>query len=212
MVIGHFSIENISRIKTLPIFNQLDETDIKEMSKLNDIINIIVYEPKETLIIEGRMDRKMFLMIHGHVILSRDTIAGNSKSTATIQTIEGKGNFFGEISAFTGRPRTATVTALSETACVVIDIDALMRQSSSLAARIKSKLYPPLFEMVCKRLGDTDEMLAKTRTQNAAFEQENTKLKQELRTMEHDLKAEIADKRIQIRILETKRENLDKKV
>lgn len=200
--------EQLKYIKSLPIFNDLDEKDIAEMLKLGNIITIMSYEPEEKIIIEKRLDRKLFLLIKGKVKITREIIAGDEKKDKHIKTVEGSGHFLGEISALTGRPRTASVTALTKTLCVVIDIALLMNTSSELLERVKSKFYPRFFEILGNRLEDSNEYFAAIKQQIEDLEKKVMDLLQEKFQSKLEHQEELRKKNQEIRNLAAKLEDL----
>lgn len=149
--------EHAKLIKTLPGFSKLDRKDIYEMLKQKEVLSTMSYEPGEFIIKEKALDRRIFLVIKGEVAISKTVITGDCKHEKELKTVEGHGLFLGEMSAITGKPRTATVTAVTPTFCVIIDMAKLMTASSSLVERVKMKFYPKLFELLCKRLEETNE-------------------------------------------------------
>jgi CRP-like cAMP-binding protein len=200
--------EQLKYIKSLPIFNDLDEKDIADMLKLGNIITIMSYEPEEKIIIEKRLDRKLFLLIKGKVKITREIIAGHEKKDKHIKTVEGSGHFLGEISALTGRPRTASVTALTKTLCVVIDIALLMNTSSELLERVKSKFYPRFFEILGNRLEDSNEYFAAIKQQIEDLEKKVMDLLQEKFQSKLEHQEELKKKNLEIRNLTAKLEDL----
>lgn len=193
--------EQIKYIKSLPIFNELDENDIAEMLKLGNIISIMSYEPDEKIIFEKRLDRKLFLMIKGRVKITKEIIAGNEKKEKHIKTVEGSGQFLGEISALTGKPRTASITALMKTLCVVIDLALLMNSSSELLERIKSKFYPRFFEILGHRLEDTNDYFASLKQQIEDLEKKVMDMLQEKFQLKMEHQEELKKKNQEIRNL-----------
>jgi CRP/FNR family cyclic AMP-dependent transcriptional regulator len=202
---GKYSIE---QIKGLPIFNQLDEPDIADMLKQSDVIRIMSYTPGEKMITEGNLDRKMFLIVKGKVKISKDVFFEDTRECKEIKTIEGSGHFLGEISALTGEPRTASVTALIETVCVVINIDLLLRTSSGLVERVKDSLYPKLFELVCKRLGDTNERLVTLKQKNENLERKVSQLLRDKISLNVEYQKQLRKKNREIHRLESELEEL----
>lgn len=200
--------EQLKYIKSLPIFNELDEKDIADMLKQGNIITIMSYEPDEKIIFEKRLDRKLFLLIKGKVKITREIIAGDEKKDKHIKTVEGSGHFLGEISALTGRPRTASVTALTKTLCVVIDIALLMNSSSDLLERVKSKFYPRFFEILGNRLEDTNEFFAALKQQIEDLEKKVMDLLQEKFQSKLEHQEELRKKNLEIRNLSAKLEDL----
>lgn len=200
-------------IGRLPIFSELDESDIVDIFQHNArIIRIVSYRGGEQLIMENQFDRNMFLVMKGKVRISKEVIRKDSKIDKEIQVVEGFGQFVGEISALTGKPRTATVTAVESTVCVVIDIALLMETSSQLLERVKHKFYPGLFESLCKRLADIDDLYVKEKQraedlekrvfqvikekqfQNEKYMEELTKRRERIKRLEGELEEKNRDR------------------
>ena len=68
---------------------------------------------------QGDAGDDMFVVVAGRVRLTLD-VGGDVKEVAVF----GTGEFFGELSALTGAPRTATAEAIDDTTLLVIDRDA----------------------------------------------------------------------------------------
>ncbi|QQR91142.1 MAG: cyclic nucleotide-binding domain-containing protein [Myxococcales bacterium] len=56
----------------------------------------------------------MYLVLNGKVVVETGGVGGGSLTLAQL----GRGACFGEVAVLTGKPRTATVSALEETSCV----------------------------------------------------------------------------------------------
>jgi CRP-like cAMP-binding protein len=194
-------------IKNLPIFNELDEKVIIDILNLDErIIKIVHYRPGEKLITEKRLDQKMFLIMKGKVQVSKEVIGKDSKSSKEIKTIEGSGHFIGEITALTGKPRTASVSALEQTICLVIDLGLLMYTSSELLEQLKSKFYPGLFELLCQRLEETDECVVTLKQRIENLEKRVVEMLKQKRLQYDYYEKELSKKRAQIKRLEEKLE------
>jgi CRP/FNR family transcriptional regulator, cyclic AMP receptor protein len=198
---------DINMIKKLPIFNELDEKVIVDILSLDErIIKIVRYKPGENLIMEKRFDRKMFLMMKGKVEISKDVISKDKKSNKAIKTLEGSGHYIGEITALTGKPRTASVTAVEQTICLVIDLALLMYSSSELLEQLKSKFYPRLFELLCQRLRETDECVVNQKQRIEELEKRVIEVLKQKRLQHDYYEKELRKKRTQIKHLEEKLE------
>lgn len=194
--------DHVKYIKKLPVFNELDEKDIAEMVEQEEIIRVLRYEPGEKIITEKRFDRKIFLTIKGKVKITKDVIHLDTRESKHIKTIEGSGHFLGEITAITGKPRTASVTAIDETVCMVIDIALLTAASSELLERVKNKFYPKLFELLCKRLEDTNERFVILKQQIEDLEKRIMQIMTEKFQLKHELQDELQKKNREIKKLE----------
>lgn len=86
------------------------------LEKLLNSTCVYTFQPGVVLVREGEDGRSMFLIEGGTVqVLTTD----NTGATIPLARL-GPGEFFGEVSVLTGRPRTATVVA--ETAVTVIEV------------------------------------------------------------------------------------------
>lgn len=99
--------EICERITNVPIFAPLSE---EETDKIAKNCSIRVFAPEEPIIQMGQNDRSMFIIHRGNVNIQIKE-NGISKIISTLRA----GDFFGEMSLFTGEPRTADVIADTET-------------------------------------------------------------------------------------------------
>lgn len=90
------------------LFGELTEL---EYLKLIDLMEIRTFQPGEIVVKEGSPGDSMFIICNGEV-----SVVTKDKNGKDIQLAElGEGDFFGEVSLLTGRPRTATIYAISYT-------------------------------------------------------------------------------------------------
>lgn len=202
MEIGNIGQEKINQVKNLPLFNHLEESDISAMLKHGDIIRLIIYEDNETVIKQNSHDRKIFVLLDGRVEVTREVMAGDVKKKEVLNTIDKKGQHLGEISALTGKLRTATVRTLVRTVFVVLDIDMLLNSSSEIADRVKSMLYPKLFEILCFRMDETNEHLARAMQKCEELEKEIIRLRTEKLEMKIEYEEKLGEKVHEIKNLE----------
>jgi hypothetical protein len=80
----------------------------------------------EVVVREDDAGRSLFLIVQGTVRVSTKGSSGEEIKLAAL----GSGDFFGEVSLLTGRPRTATVTALTEVELLEVDREAVDRLRS----------------------------------------------------------------------------------
>ncbi len=99
--------EICERIINVPIFAPLST---EETQKIARTCSVRVFAPEEPIIEKGQQDKSMFI-IHRGVVHIQIEENGVSKVVSTLR----EGDFFGEMSLFTGEPRTANVIADSET-------------------------------------------------------------------------------------------------
>jgi CRP/FNR family cyclic AMP-dependent transcriptional regulator len=98
----------VELIKGVPLFSECSRKELDEIAGIADEIDLS--EGKE-LTKEGRPGREFFVLIEG----SADVKKGSRRINQM-----GPGDFFGEISLVTRRPRTATVVATSPVRALVV--------------------------------------------------------------------------------------------
>ena len=98
---------------------------------------------------EGDEGREMFVIRSGEVAISK-TVRDVEKQLSTL----GPGEFFGEMSIITSKPRSATATVLSDSQLLVIDpktFEAMLRGNGEIAVRI--------IKMLASRLAEADAQI-----------------------------------------------------
>jgi CRP/FNR family transcriptional regulator, cyclic AMP receptor protein len=98
----------VELIKRVPLFAECSRKHLEEIAAIADEIDL--REGKE-LTKEGRPGREFFVLIEGAADVKKGSRRINRMSA---------GDFFGEISLVTRRPRTATVVATSPVRALVI--------------------------------------------------------------------------------------------
>jgi CRP/FNR family transcriptional regulator, cyclic AMP receptor protein len=98
----------VELIKRVPLFAECSRKNLEEIAGIADEIDL--REGKE-LTKEGRPGREFFVLIEGDADVKKGSRRINRMSA---------GDFFGEISLVTRRPRTATVVATSPVRALVI--------------------------------------------------------------------------------------------
>jgi len=97
------------------------------------------FEAGETIMREGDAGHEMFLVADGEVEI---TTAINDRQTLLAKLKEGE--FFGEASVISGRPRNATVRAVEYTSCLIlskVDLANLAKTHPMIMASIESIYY-----------------------------------------------------------------------
>lgn len=98
---------------------------------------------------EGEEGHEMFVIRSGEVAISK-TVRDLEKQLSTL----GPGEFFGEMSILTNKPRSATATVLSEAMLLVIDprtFEAMLRGNGEIAVR--------MIKMLAGRLAEADAQI-----------------------------------------------------
>ncbi len=95
--------------------------------------------PRGTVLFrEGDPGREMYVLQRGRVTISR-SVAGTEKVLSTL----GQGEFFGEMSILTGRPRSATASVAEDARILVLEartFEAMVRSNAEIAIRMIKKL------------------------------------------------------------------------
>jgi CRP-like cAMP-binding protein len=114
-------------IRKAPLFARCSRTEMKEIVKLADEIDL--REGKE-MTREGSPGREFFVLLEGNADVRK-----NSRKVNTL----GPGDFFGEIALVSHAPRTATVIATSPVRALVIT-DRSFRRLLDDSPEVKTKV------------------------------------------------------------------------
>lgn len=131
------------------LFRSLDEP------ARHDLVDrgvVMVFPAGREILREGDPGVDFYLVDRGVVEVATRTPAGASVALATLQ----RGAFFGEVAMFTGAPRTATVTALTDVSVVRFDkrdIDEVLDRNPAARRLLKA--------MVAGRARDTYEKITR---------------------------------------------------
>jgi len=98
----------VDSLEQVPIFADLDRAQLETLAKFAQDVEVAA---GAELTHEGRYEGSVYVVISGMVEIER-----NGRTVDTI----GPANFFGEIAAIDGGPRTATVRAMVESRLVVL--------------------------------------------------------------------------------------------
>ncbi len=118
------------------------------------------FKAGEAIIVEGQPGEAAYVIIDGQCVATR-LVAGQPQELRRLNA----GELFGEAAVFTGQPRSATVTAVSETIVGIIDQAALreeMERTSFMSLAIRT---------VASTFLDLDRQLARQRQQSHVVEQ-----------------------------------------
>jgi len=121
----------VELIKRVPLFSECSRKDLEEIASIADEIDL--REGKQ-LTKEGRPGREFFVLIEGEADVNKGSHRINRLAA---------GDFFGEISLVTRRPRTATVVATSPVRALVItdrSFRALLEHQPEIQGKVMSAL------------------------------------------------------------------------
>lgn len=104
----------VLRAPESPLFEQLEED---ELNALVAKMTLHQYEEGDIIITEGEQGSALYVIVSGSVKVFTRSQAGENIHLAVLEA----GEFFGEISVLTGRPRTATITAAEKAELLRLD-------------------------------------------------------------------------------------------
>ena len=99
------SVRLMDVISKIPFFVPLQETEREELA---EDATMHVFNAGEMIIGEGDLGRSVYIILDGRVKVFASDDGGNELPLATL----GVGQFFGEMSLVSGKPRSSSVTAL----------------------------------------------------------------------------------------------------
>lgn len=118
----------ISRLKTIPLFKSIkDKDDI--LQKLGEIVTEQSFPMGTYIIKEGEIGKTMFILAKGTVSIEKTTLMGDNFTVAKLS--DNHNVFFGEIALLDSVDRSASVYAVTDTICYVIDKDDFNRFSEA---------------------------------------------------------------------------------
>ncbi len=105
--------------RKIDFFNGLDD---KILKKVSEAAVLQQYGKGEVIVRQGEMGLGLYVILRGRVTVDRE------ESGTTIRVAElGAEQFFAEMSVIDNRPRSATITTLEDTECMVLTRDSFMR-------------------------------------------------------------------------------------
>jgi CRP-like cAMP-binding protein len=117
----------------------------KELAHLERVAHPRQFEPGQVVVREGRSGLALFVVLHGRLRVTQQSGTGDERALRDL----GPGEAFGELTLLTGRPRSATVTALEPTECLALprlDFLAVLRSHPEVALRLLETLAQRLVE------------------------------------------------------------------
>jgi CRP-like cAMP-binding protein len=98
----------IDRLRGVPWFAACTEEQLETVVRLAERLHI---DEGEVVLREGRLGRELFVILEGSVVVTR---------TGHVVNEWGAGDYFGELAAIEGVPRTATVTAKTDLDVLIV--------------------------------------------------------------------------------------------
>ncbi len=146
------NIENIQKLLTIPALRNFEA---KSLGRLLNLSKIREYENGECIIKEGDFDPWLYFLLSGKIRISKEGME--------INTIDKKGEIFGEMRVIDSLSRSASVYAVGKTICLAVDTSAKSRLSGGATQDEKLDflllLYRIFAEYMSIRLRATNEEL-----------------------------------------------------
>ena len=147
--------DNIENIQKLLGISALKNFETKSLQKLLRLSRIREYEDGEVIIQEGALDPWLYFLLSGKIRISKEDME--------INTIDKKGEIFGEMRVIDFMKRSASVVAVGKTICLAVDTSAKNRISAQDPTDEKLDflllLYRIFAEYMSIRLRATNEEL-----------------------------------------------------
>jgi CRP-like cAMP-binding protein len=147
--------DNLENIQKLLGISALRNFETKSLQKLLRLSRIREYEDGEVIIKEGDQDPWLYFLLSGKIRISKEDLE--------INTIDKKGEIFGEMRIVDFMKRSASVVAVGKTTCLAVDTSAKNRISAQDPTDEKLDflllLYRIFAEYMSIRLRATNEEL-----------------------------------------------------
>jgi CRP/FNR family cyclic AMP-dependent transcriptional regulator len=103
-------------LREVPLFSEMDE---QEVAGIRAIMEEMKFKPGQIIIHDGELGDLFYVIIQGHA----ETIIRDADGAELILQEVGPGDFFGELSMLTNKPRLARVRALDQVTTLVLKRD-----------------------------------------------------------------------------------------
>jgi len=137
--------QDIKELKASKLFSSFEREALVEILASTELRS---YEEGDIIVTEGEDGSSLFLMVGGTVRVFTRIEDGSNLQLAEL----GPGDFFGEVSLLTGKPRTATITARTQVTAIELD-----RESIDRIATNHSEVRMVLEDFYERRAQDTVE-------------------------------------------------------
>ena len=155
MLESRYLKDNIENLQKLLGISALKNFETKSLQKLLRLSRIREYEDGEVIIREGDLDPWLYFLLSGKIRVSKEDLE--------INTIDKKGEIFGEMRIVDFMKRSASVVAVGKTMCLAVDTSAKNRISAQDPTDEKLDflllLYRIFAEYMSIRLRATNEEL-----------------------------------------------------
>ena len=117
----------VDLLRTIPLFSECSRAELEAIARVTDELAL---PEGRVLMRQGAKGRELVVPLEGDVAIVR-----NDERIA----VKNGGDFLGELALVTGRPRTATATALTDLRVLVLDglsFDRLLRDVPTIGLKI----------------------------------------------------------------------------
>ena len=113
------NIDNIEKLLGIPALRNFETKSLQKLLRLSKIRE---YEDGEVIIREGDLDPWLYILLSGKIRITKEDME--------INTIDKKGEIFGEMRVIDFMKRSASVVAVGKTLCLAVDTSAKNRISA----------------------------------------------------------------------------------
>ena len=138
--------------------------DQEEMEALLETADVRYYSQDEVIVEEDTPGDTMFMLIDGKVVVEKTSRQGNRVELATL---EGQGNFFGEMVFVDVLPRSATVRTRAPSRLLLFHLDDL-RQFFEKYRKAHLTIVLNIARMLSSRLRTMDERMTELKGGDAS--------------------------------------------
>lgn len=135
----------LARMRKMPIFDAMDVAQLPHLLKMAKIRR---FDPEEIIIAEGDRDELVYFLVDGSC-----TVAVEGLEVSAISKV---GDVFGEMGMVNKEPRSATITALTLTTCLVLDGAFLERMEHVDKLASQALFYRIFSEILAARIRDAN--------------------------------------------------------
>jgi CRP-like cAMP-binding protein len=117
----------VDLLRAIPLFSECSRAELDAVARVTDELAL---PEGRVLMRQGARGRELVVLVEGDVAIVR-----NDEQIA----VKSGGDFLGELALVTGRPRTATATALTDLRVLVLDglsFDRLLRDVPTIGLKI----------------------------------------------------------------------------
>lgn len=139
-------------IRDTGIFSGFEDA---ELEKITDYFSIRKYKQKDIIISQDDIKKEFFIVLQGRVVSTHNLPGSIQRKRREFS----RGDFFGEMSLFGGRPSFVAYVAAEDTGLLVMeesDIENLIEDRSKLAVKFTFQLL----SLIIQRLRDSSRFLA----------------------------------------------------